>query len=88
MYRSKKKMKKDTMRRLIIEGIPLQDERFILKSDLQSSVMADYNSLSLIFSGEEFEESLRQLHDEQFVFIFRSGFVGLTGIGKFNLNNT
>lgn len=70
-----------------MEGIPLQDECFILKSDLQSSVMADCNSLSLVFSGEEFEESLRQLHDEQLVFIFRSGFVGLTGAGKFNLNN-
>jgi hypothetical protein len=76
------------MKRLIVEGIPSQDDHFILKSDLQSSVMADCKSLSLVFSEEEFTTTLRQLHDEQFVFVFRNGFVGLTGIGKFNLNNT
>ena len=71
--------------RLIVENIPLHEDKAILREELARNVKSDYDSIGLHFPKEMFDSSLQQLHNEQLIFVFRNGLVKMTGMGKYRL---
>ena len=71
------------IRRLVIENVPLTDHGAISVADLRRSVEGDCYPLGVPFAAEQFDLVLQALHQEQLIFVFRSGQVKMTGMGKF-----
>lgn len=71
--------------RLIVENIPLREDKAILREDLVKNVKSDYDSLGMHFPKEMFDSSLQQLHNEQLIFVFINGLVKMTGMGRYRL---
>ncbi len=76
------RLKNKTLQRLLIANIPILEDAATPTEKLKEGTRADATSLGYAFDEKQFLSVLAELHEKQYIFVFRNGFVSWTEFGK------